>query len=100
MQGIKKREIFICLFNYFVVVDSNRPPSPNTLRKQQAPMNPASNSFAIRDAPPPPPLRPNAPPNAFGGNSAGGLPAPIIPQYVIIYYHLSFFFAKNRYIIN
>jgi hypothetical protein len=57
-------------------VHSYRPPSPNTQRKQQAPMNP-----------PPPPMRPNLSSNAFGGNTTT-LPAPMLPQYVSIAYSL------------
>jgi hypothetical protein len=70
-------------------ISSNRPPSPNTQRKQQAPMNPVTNTMITRE-PPPPPFRPNFQPNTFGGNSSA-LPAPIVPQYVIIRYHFSFF---------
>lgn len=57
---------------------SNRPASPNPQRKQQAPMNPPTNSFNTRE-PPPPPLRPSPVPTAFGGN-ASTLPAPMMPQ--------------------
>jgi len=73
----------------FLFISSNRPPSPNTQRKQQAPMNPVTNTMITRE-PPPPPFRPNFQPNTFGGNSSA-LPAPIVPQYVIIRYHFSFF---------
>ncbi len=67
-------------------VNSNRPPSPNTQRKQQAPMNPPPNAFGTRD-PPPPPSRPNFPSNTPGGNAAA-LPAPMLPQYVSIKHSL------------
>ncbi|CAF2029874.1 unnamed protein product [Rotaria magnacalcarata] len=44
-----------------------RPSSPNTLRKQPAPMFSNPNAFGSRD-PPPPPLRPNPVANQTGGN--------------------------------
>ncbi|CAF1668562.1 unnamed protein product [Rotaria magnacalcarata] len=44
-----------------------RPSSPNTLRKQPAPMFSNPNAFGSRD-PPPPPLRPNPVANPTGGN--------------------------------
>jgi hypothetical protein len=50
-------------------------------------MNPNPNSMITREPPPPPPIRPNSSSNAFGGNSTA-LPAPIVPQYVIIRYSL------------
>jgi len=70
-------------------VSSNRSTSPNTQRKQQAPMNPATPTLITRE-PPAPPIRPNFQSNAFGGNPSA-LPAPIVPQYVIIQYHFSSF---------
>ncbi len=76
------------------LTSSNRPPSPNTQRKQPAPMNPTTNTFTTREAPPPP-FRPNFSANAFGGNSAV-LPAPIVPQYVLTSYPLLFFPLKVK----
>ncbi len=66
----------------FLLIYSNRPPSPNTQRKPPAPMNPNPSSFAIRE-PPAPPMRPNS----------AALPTPIIPTYVII--HVFFFFNRK-----
>ena len=80
----------------FFLIFSNRPASPNPQRKQQAPLNPPTNTFLARDAPPPP-FRPNPMPNTLGGNPTA-LPTPMMPQYVITIYRVFFInlFQKRK----
>lgn len=78
--GYGKKKVVHSKNNFVSLSRSNRPPSPNTQRKQPAPMNPHNNAFSSRD-PPPPPMRPSAPP--------GTLPAPMMPQYVPLYSYLN-----------
>lgn len=56
----------------------NRPSSPGSIMKTQAPTNPIGNSFATRE-PPMPPSRPSPIPGVFNGSSST-LPAPMMPQ--------------------